>query len=69
MRLPEDQNLANQIDEIDFILGGHDHTYVTEVNENTGVFVIKSGTDFEEFNEFAVMFCATEEDFEKANNA
>ena len=57
MRLPEDENLAEQVEEVDFILGGHDHTYVTEVIQQS--FVIKSGTDFEEFNDFSVMFGVT----------
>ena len=30
MRLPNDKMLANQVPEIDIILGGHDHHYITE---------------------------------------
>jgi hypothetical protein len=28
--------------------------YVTEVNSETGVFIIKSGTDFEEFSDISI---------------
>lgn len=31
MRLPDDKVLASSVPEIDFILGGHDHAYITEV--------------------------------------
>jgi len=56
MRAHADRELAANVPEIDFVLGGHDHSYITEVDESTGVFVIKSGTDFEEFNDFEVIF-------------
>ena len=49
---------------MDFVLGGHDHSYVTECDKTTGVFIIKSGTDFEEFNDFDVLLDATDEDYE-----
>ena len=64
MRVNEDRILAAEVQGIDLILGGHDHSYVTEVNENTGVFLIKSGTDFEEFSDFS-LFCGVinESDF------
>ena len=32
MRCPEDRILAQSVPEIDLILGGHDHSYVTEVD-------------------------------------
>ena len=32
MRAPEDRILARQVCEIDLILGGHDHSYITEVD-------------------------------------
>ena len=54
MRVPNDRLLAESVSEIDFILGGHDHMYIAEVCEKTGVVVIKSGTDFEEFSDIRV---------------
>jgi 5'-nucleotidase len=48
MRWPNDRRLASESTGIDLVLGGHDHNYgVEQVN---GVHVIKSGTDFREFN-------------------
>lgn len=44
-RLPEDLNLANNVPEIDIILGGHDHFPHHELVGN-GVTVVKSGYDF-----------------------
>ena len=54
MRVPNDRKLASMVPNVDFILGGHDHSYVAEIDENTGVFVIKSGTDFEEFSNIKI---------------
>jgi 5'-nucleotidase len=51
MRLPFDQQLAKEVPEIDLIFGGHDHCVSAEVDQNTGVYVVKSGTDFEEFSD------------------
>ena len=48
MRLPNDMRLAEQVAEIDLILGGHDHDY--ECRLINGKYVIKSGTDFREFS-------------------
>ena len=67
MRCPEDWILAQRVPEIDFILGGHDHSYLTEVCQSTGVFIIKSGTDFEEFSDFKVFLEVSEADFAAAN--
>ena len=67
MRCPEDRILAQRVPEIDFILGGHDHSYLTEVCQSTGVFIIKSGTDFEEFSDFKVFLEVSEADFAAAN--
>ncbi|XP_064119226.1 mannosylglucosyl-3-phosphoglycerate phosphatase-like isoform X2 [Macrobrachium nipponense] len=48
MRTPNDIRLAENVDEIDLILGGHDHVYeITKVNGKT---ILKSGTDFREFS-------------------
>ena len=38
------------------ILGGHDHLYCTEVDKETGVVLVKSGSDFEEFSDIKVVF-------------
>ena len=67
MRVPNDRILASKVPEIDFVLGGHDHSYVREVDETTCAFVIKSGTDFEEFSDFDVVFDASQADFEEAS--
>ncbi|XP_076062141.1 mannosylglucosyl-3-phosphoglycerate phosphatase isoform X2 [Oratosquilla oratoria] len=48
MRTPNDIRLAENVDEIDLILGGHDHVY--EINKVNGKYVLKSGTDFREFS-------------------
>ncbi|XP_022244035.1 uncharacterized protein LOC106461380 [Limulus polyphemus] len=54
MRWPNDCRLAENVDEIDLILGGHDHDY--EVKKVNGKYVIKSGTDFREFSKITLMF-------------
>jgi 5'-nucleotidase len=54
MTLPNDQHLAANSPGIDIILGGHDHMYVSEVDDQTGVFIVKSGTDFEEFSDINI---------------
>ena len=56
MRLPNDEILAEEVPEIDLILGGHDHMTISEMNKNTGVFTVKSGTDFEEFSDMLLYF-------------
>ena len=66
MRVPKDRHLAAEVPEIDFILGGHDHLYVNEVDSTTGAVLIKSGTDFEEFSNFDVFFNTSLEDYELA---
>lgn len=44
MRLPNDIKLANNVDNLDLVLGGHDHNYVCKmVNDK---WIIKSGCDF-----------------------
>ncbi|PSN51090.1 hypothetical protein C0J52_01534 [Blattella germanica] len=54
MRNPNDIKLAENCDEIDLILGGHDHVY--EVNQINGKYVIKSGTDFRHFSKITLNF-------------
>jgi 2',3'-cyclic-nucleotide 2'-phosphodiesterase (5'-nucleotidase family) len=45
MRLPNDRILAQEVPEIDLILGGHDHFVATETVNNT--LIAKSGEDFQ----------------------
>lgn len=54
MRTPNDIKLAEQCDEIDLILGGHDHVY--EIKQVNGKYIIKSGTDFKQFSKITVNF-------------
>ena len=51
MRLPNDRELAEKVPGIDLILGGHDHQSISEMNKDTGIPLVKSGTDFEEFSD------------------
>jgi 5'-nucleotidase len=44
MRLPNDEKLAREVDEIDVILGGHDHFYDSKIVN--GKPLLKSGVDF-----------------------
>ncbi|XP_054165032.1 trifunctional nucleotide phosphoesterase protein YfkN-like [Oppia nitens] len=54
MRFPNDCRLAENVDEIDLILGGHDHDY--EVKLVNGKYIIKSGTDFRQFSRIDITF-------------
>ncbi|KAG8194114.1 hypothetical protein JTE90_003053 [Oedothorax gibbosus] len=54
MRFPNDVRLAENVDEIDLILGGHDHVY--DVRQINGKYVIKSGTDFQHFSKINLIF-------------
>jgi len=56
MRSPNDCRLAENVDEIDLILGGHDHDY--DVRKVNGKFIIKSGTDFRTFSKIDLVFNA-----------
>ena len=58
MRLPNDMKMAqlNSLDTVDLIFGGHDHVYNTILNEETGVYITKSGSDFECFTNLTVLF-------------
>ncbi|XP_026728619.1 uncharacterized protein LOC113494469 isoform X2 [Trichoplusia ni] len=56
MRTPNDIKLAEGCDDIDLILGGHDHVY--EVLEINNKYVIKSGTDFRQFSKISITFGA-----------
>ena len=61
MRTPNDRLFSENVPGIDLCLGGHDHLYLTELCERTGVVIIKSGTDFEEFSDIAVEFGVSKE--------
>ncbi|XP_023711596.1 mannosylglucosyl-3-phosphoglycerate phosphatase isoform X2 [Cryptotermes secundus] len=60
MRNPNDVKLAENVDEIDLILGGHDHLY--EVKQVNGKYIIKSGTDFRHFSKIILNFDKTSVD-------
>jgi 5'-nucleotidase len=54
MRWPNDTLLAEKVDEIDLILGGHDHDYTAR--RINGKLVVKSGTDFRGFANVKLVF-------------
>eukprot|EP00095_Tigriopus_kingsejongensis_P003160 maker-scaffold791_size96783-snap-gene-0.28 protein:Tk03160 transcript:maker-scaffold791_size96783-snap-gene-0.28-mRNA-1 annotation:"5 -nucleotidase" len=54
MRTPNDVRLAEEVDEIDLILGGHDHVY--EKKMINGKYILKSGTDFRQFSVLTIDF-------------
>lgn len=54
MRTPNDIKLAENCDEIDIILGGHDHVY--EIKQINNKYIIKSGTDFRQFSKITINF-------------
>ncbi|XP_022107519.1 uncharacterized protein LOC110988384 [Acanthaster planci] len=54
MRMPNDVRLAENVDDIDLILGGHDHDY--EVMEVNGKYIVKSGTDFRTLSRLELTF-------------
>lgn len=56
MRWPNDTRLAEEVDEIDIILGGHDHDYGAKTIN--GKLVLKSGTDFRNFSLVTLTFLA-----------
>jgi 5'-nucleotidase len=58
MRTPNDLRLAANANEIDLILGGHDHVY--EKKLVNGTYVLKSGTDFRQFSVITVDFSTLE---------
>ncbi|KAK3282666.1 hypothetical protein CYMTET_9609 [Cymbomonas tetramitiformis] len=45
-REPNDERLAREAEEIDLVLGGHDHHYAAAPVSPTGTWYVKSGTDF-----------------------
>ncbi|GFQ69772.1 hypothetical protein TNCT_419261 [Trichonephila clavata] len=54
MRMPNDVRLAENVEEIDLILGGHDHIY--EILQINGTYIVKSGTDFQRFSKITLTF-------------
>ena len=60
MRTPNDVRLAELVDEIDLILGGHDHVY--EKKMVNGKYILKSGTDFRQFSVVTLTFIPDEGD-------
>ncbi|KAJ8975213.1 hypothetical protein NQ317_000211 [Molorchus minor] len=58
MRTPNDIKLAENCEDIDLILGGHDHVY--EIKQVNGKYIIKSGTDFRQFSKVTINFDRTE---------
>ncbi|CAG5057560.1 unnamed protein product [Parnassius apollo] len=54
MRTPNDIKLAEGCNEIDLILGGHDHVY--EILEINNKYIVKSGTDFRQFSKININF-------------
>merc|ERR1719499_670572 len=46
--------LAENVPEVDLILGGHDHVY--EKKKVNGTFILKSGTDFRQFSKVTLDF-------------
>lgn len=54
MRTPNDIKLAENCDDIDLILGGHDHIY--EIKQVNKKYIVKSGTDFRQFSKITVNF-------------
>ncbi|ORZ40200.1 Metallo-dependent phosphatase-like protein [Catenaria anguillulae PL171] len=63
MRMPNDEQLAAQVPEIDLVLGGHDHDVqiardvdLGAPRNREGVAVVKSGTDFRDLGVITVDF-------------
>lgn len=52
MRTPNDIKLAENCNDIDIILGGHDHVY--EIKHVNNKYIVKSGTDFRQFSKITI---------------
>eukprot|EP00884_Botryococcus_braunii_P000604 jgi/Botrbrau1/10544/Bobra.7_1s0022.1 len=46
-KLARDLKLAKKVEEVDLILGGHDHEYLTQYTQPHGTLVVKSGKEWE----------------------
>ncbi|CAG2174657.1 unnamed protein product, partial [Oppiella nova] len=58
MRWPNDCLLAQNVSEIDLILGGHDHDY--QCRRVNNILCVKSGTDFRQFSKIDIEFIGSE---------
>lgn len=56
MRMPNDYLLAQEVAEIDIVLGGHDHHYEVTPTQPYGTYVLNSGTDFRDMSEVRLEF-------------
>eukprot|EP00930_Biecheleria_cincta_P053304 TRINITY_DN3872_c0_g3_i1.p1 TRINITY_DN3872_c0_g3~~TRINITY_DN3872_c0_g3_i1.p1 ORF type:complete len:1558 (+),score=276.45 TRINITY_DN3872_c0_g3_i1:65-4738(+) len=56
MRVPNDELLAHEVEDIDLILGGHDHHYEVRPVGPHGTWLLKSGTDFRDITELRIRF-------------
>ncbi|GMH44822.1 hypothetical protein BSKO_12774 [Bryopsis sp. KO-2023] len=54
MRAPNDIKLLKNVQEIDIVMGGHDHGYQVEYVEPHGNLLVKSGTDFRDLTSLRV---------------
>jgi len=66
MRVPNDELLANEVPEVDIILGGHDHHYDVKPVGPHGTYVLKSGTDFRDITALQLEFTDSAESGSKA---
>ena len=67
MRIPDDLIMSETNkapDVVDIIFGGHDHCYYSDLTSSTGVYIVKSGTDFECFTNFTVLFGVEKDGYE-----
>ena len=66
MRVPDDRLMgsSHSHEVVDLIFGGHDHVYLSELNKDTNVFLLKSGTDFECFSNLTILFEVEREDIQ-----
>lgn len=59
MRMPNDKKLTQKVDDLDLVLGGHDHcTACVNINDTM---LCKSGTDFREFSIIKIRTNCSEE--------
>ena len=52
MRVPNDERLCLEAKDVDFILGGHDHIYRAQVENQT--LMLKSGSDYMNYSELTI---------------
>jgi len=56
MRMPNDYLLAHEVEEVDIILGGHDHHYEVSKIGPHGTYILNSGTDFRDLTAITLRF-------------